>query len=78
MIEPRTPEKIHHDIAEKLARGVSYIDALIDYAAKHNLEIETVAEIVKRSQIMKEKIKSEALKMKLVKPDDNAPRQLCD
>jgi IMP cyclohydrolase len=78
MIEARTPEKIHHEIADKLARGVSYIDALVDYANKHNLEIETVAEIVKRSQIMKEKIKSEALKMRLVKPDDNAPRQLCD
>lgn len=78
MIEPRTPEKIHHDIAEKLAHGVSYIDALVDYADKHNLEIETVAEIVKRSQIMKEKIRSEAIKMKLVKPDDNTSRQLCD
>lgn len=78
MIEARTPEKIHHEIADKLARGVSYIDALVDYANRHNLEIETVAEIVKRSQIMKEKIKSEALKMRLVKPDDNAPRQLCD
>lgn len=78
MIEARTPEKIHHEIAEKLAKGVTYIDALVDYASKHNLEVETVAEIVKRSQIMKEKIKSEAVKMRLVKPDDNAPRQLCD
>lgn len=78
MVEPKTPEKIHHDIAEKLAKGASYIDALIDYANEHNLEIETIAEIVKKSTVMREKIKDEAIKMRLVKSDGNPLRQLCE
>ena len=77
ILETRTPEKIHKEIAEKLAKGVTYIDALVDYAKEHNLEIETVAEIVKKSVVIKEKIKAEALEMKLIKKDKDA-RQLCD
>lgn len=78
VIETKTPEKIHKDISTKLARGVPYIDALVDYAQEHNLEIETIAEIVKKSVVMREKIKDEALKMRLVKPDVNPLRQLCE
>ncbi len=77
MIETQTPEKIHHAIAAKLAKGVSYIDALVEYAKEKNIEIETVAEIVKKSVIIKEKVRAEAVKMKLVKRDKDA-RQLCD
>jgi hypothetical protein len=78
MLQPRTPEKIHFEIAKRLSTGVSYIDALVDYASEHNMEIETVAEIVKKSPIMKEKIRDEAVKMRLVKPDDVTSKQLCD
>ncbi len=77
MIETQTPEKIHHEISDKLAKGASYIEALVDYAKERNLEIETVAEIVKKSAVIKEKIRSEATKLKLVKRDKDA-RQLCD
>lgn len=77
MIQTRTPEKIHHEIAAKLAKGVSYIDALVDYAREHDIEIETVAEIVKKSSVIKEKIRSEAVSMKMVKRDPNDITQLC-
>lgn len=77
MIETQTPEKIHHEISEKLSKGVSYIEALVDYAKDRNLEIETVAEIIKKSSVIKEKIRSEATKLKLVKRDKDV-RQLCD
>lgn len=77
MIETQTPEKIHHAISHKLAKGASYIDALVEYAEEKNIEIETVAEIVKRSTIIKEKVRSEAIKMRLVKKDKNVS-QLCD
>lgn len=77
MIEPHTPEKIHHGIAYRLSKGVSYIDALVDYAKEHSIEIETIAEIVKKSAIIKEQIKSEAIKLNLMKRDKDA-RQLCD
>ena len=78
MIKTRTPEKIHHDIAHKLAKGVSYIDALVDYAREHDIEIETVAEIVKKSSTIKEKIRTEAVSMKMVKRETNDITQLCD
>lgn len=70
VIQTRSPEKIHHDISEMLSNGVSYIDALVLYSEKENMEIEAVAEIVKKSTIFKEKIRSEAVKMRLVKSDE--------
>jgi hypothetical protein len=70
MIKTRTPDSIHQDISHMLSNGVTYIDAIVEYAKKNDLEIETVAEIVRRSSVIKEKIREEALKMKLVKKDD--------
>jgi hypothetical protein len=72
----KTPEKIHHDIAEMLSKGIGHIDALVLYSERENMEIETVAEIVKKSDILKEKIRAEAIKMRLLKVDKNAPRRL--
>lgn len=77
MIETQTPEKLHHEISRMLSMGVSYIDALVEYSKVHNVEIETVAEIVKKSAVMKEKIRSEAVNMKLVKKDNNVSK-LCE
>jgi len=77
MITTQTPEKLHHEISKMLSTGVSYIDALVEYAKLKNVEIETVAEIVKKSTIMKEKIRSEAVGMKLVKKDNNV-NKLCE
>jgi uncharacterized membrane-anchored protein YitT (DUF2179 family) len=77
MITPRTPEKIHMEIADKLAKGATYIDALIEYAKENDLEIETVADIVKKSSIIKEKIRSEAIAMRMVKKDQHDVTELC-
>lgn len=77
MITPRTPEKIHIEISEKLKKGASYIDALIEYAKEHDLEIETVANIVKKSTIIKEKVRSEAIAMRMVKKENNDVTELC-
>jgi hypothetical protein len=77
MIIPRTPEKIHMEIAEKLSKGATYIDALVEYAKENDLEIEAVADIVKKSSIMKEKIRSEAVAMRMVKKDRHDLTELC-
>jgi IMP cyclohydrolase len=65
-----TPDKIHHEISRQLSRGVPYIDALVDFAEKNNLEIETIAQIVKKSSILREKIRNEAVKLRMVKVDE--------
>jgi|TARA_B110000908_G_C10153040_1_gene402292 hypothetical protein len=64
-----TPDKIHHEIARHISRGVPYIDALVDFAEKNEIEIETVAQIVKKSSVLKEKIRTEAVNLRMVKPD---------
>lgn len=76
-IETITAEKIHFAIADKLKAGVSYIDALCDYANHQNLEIETLAAVVRKSEIIKTKIRDEAIHLKLIKKDENDNR-LCD
>jgi hypothetical protein len=76
-ITPRTPEKVHHEIAYMLSNGVNYIDALVEYARIHKLEIEVVADIVKKSSILKEKVRTEAIKMKMVIQDDPDITKLC-
>jgi predicted aldo/keto reductase-like oxidoreductase len=71
VINPRTPEKVHHEISYMLSNGVNYVDALVEYARKNELEIEAVADIVKKSSILKEKVRNEAVKMKMVIKEDN-------
>lgn len=79
MITPRTPERIHHEISEMLSKGVPYIDALVEYARTNDLEIEAVADIVKKSSILKEKVRSEARNMNMIKrdEDDGLISELC-
>lgn len=78
LVSPRTPERVHHEIAEMLSKGVNYIDALVEYAAQNNLEIEAVADIVKKSSILKEKVRSDAIKLKMVRKDDQDITDLCE
>ena len=72
----KTPEKIHHEIANMLSNGVSHIEALVLYSEKHNREIEVLADIVKKSEILKEKVRSEARQLNLMKKDKNAANRL--
>jgi hypothetical protein len=76
-IIPRTPEKVHHEIQEMLSKGVNYIDALVEYARINHLEIETVADIVKKSSILKEKVRGEAVELRMVYDDDQEITKLC-
>ena len=66
-----TPERIHHEISKHIANGVPYIDALVHFAEKNNIEIETIAQIVKKSSILKEKVRSEAVDLKMVRKDES-------
>lgn len=48
-------------------RNLEYIDAVIYYCEKNNLEIETMAEIIKQNSAMKSKIQIEAENLKMVR-----------
>lgn len=65
------------EISSKLAKGATYIDALVEYAKENNLEIESVADIVKKSTILKEKIREEAIAIRMVKKEENDVTELC-
>jgi predicted aldo/keto reductase-like oxidoreductase len=65
-----TPDKIHHEISRHIANGVTYIDALVDYAERNGIEIETIAQIVKKSSVLKEKIRTEAVCLRMVQKED--------
>ena len=73
-----TPDKIHHEISKHISKGVPYIDALVDFAEKNNIEIETVAQIVKKSSILREKVKSEAIQLKMVRKDETDLTDICE
>jgi predicted aldo/keto reductase-like oxidoreductase len=73
-----TPDKIHHEISRHISQGVPYIDALVDYAEKNNVEIETIAQIVKKSSILREKIRTEAVNLKMVRKDETDLTDICD
>jgi len=70
LIKTKSPDKIHHEISDMLSKGVSYIDALVLYSERERIEIESLAEIIKKSTIFKEKIRLEAVEKRLVKPDE--------
>lgn len=78
IIAPRTPDRVHHEIQDMLSKGVNYIDALCEYARINELEIETVAEIVKKSSILKEKVRSEAVELRMVQSNDQDITKLCE
>jgi UDP-glucose 6-dehydrogenase len=78
MVNIETAEKIHFSIEKKLALGCSYIDALVEYAKDNDIEIETVAEIVKKSSIIKEKIRAEAKSKKLLKGHNDSRTSFFD
>lgn len=73
-----TPDKIHHEISKQISQGVPYIDALIDFAEKNNIEIETIAQIVKKSSVLREKVKTEAVDLRMVRKDEADLTDICE
>lgn len=71
MIKTVTADVIHKAIAPKLASGVSLIDALCDYAEKNNIEIEVIAGIVKKSDVLRTKVREEATRHNMIKKEKN-------
>lgn len=61
-----TQEYIIQSIQSKIDNNGTYIDSIIEFCQDNNLEIESVAEVVKKSQILKEKVKSEGVKLLMV------------
>jgi hypothetical protein len=77
MIKLKTPDVVHQAISEKLAKGVSYMEALVAYAQETDIEIELLAEIVKKSPVIREKLREEAVGLNLMKEEVTGLGKFC-
>lgn len=59
-------ENIMTEISKHLSEGVPYIDAVVDYALRNELEIEVVGEIIRKSPLLKANIYREAEELNMV------------
>lgn len=66
-------EVVIEEVASYVNDEVSYIDALIHYANKHDMEIELVGEIVRRSVILKSRVVEDAEKLNLIEKRPKLP-----
>ena len=48
-------------------KNIEYIEAIVYYCEKHNIEVETVATIIKQNQVIKSKVQLEAENLNMVK-----------
>lgn len=69
-----TAEKIMNDIAPYLTdAGSSYIDALVEYAEANNIEVQLIGDIVKKSPVLKAKVREDAESLRLVEKTARLP-----
>tara|TARA_R100001440_G_scaffold41637_1_gene61351 strand:- start:1461 stop:1685 length:225 start_codon:yes stop_codon:yes gene_type:complete len=59
--------KIITDIVEE--KNITYMDAIMDYCYKNQLEVESAAKLI--NQKIKKQIKEEATKLNFIKPESN-------
>jgi hypothetical protein len=64
----KTPTQFVAEV-EKIVKekSMNYLDACLDYARTANVEIETVASLIKGSQVLKAKIQADAEDNRLLK-----------
>lgn len=64
----KIPNDMIKEIEKIVAKSkIEYIDAVIHYCEKNNLEIETMAEIIKQNSAIKSKIQIEAENLNMVR-----------
>jgi len=71
MMSELNAEQILREISHYVNKDVSYIDALVYYAETNDIELEVIGEIVRRSPILKSKVRDDAELLKLVEKMEN-------
>lgn len=61
-----TAEAILREVERYVNDDVSLIDAIIHYSESHNIEIELIGEIIRRSVVLKAKVRDNAEKLNLI------------
>jgi hypothetical protein len=68
-----TTETIMREIQSMVENGVPYMDAILEYADRNQVEIEVVGEIIRRSPVLKSKIYDEAEELNMVERTARLP-----
>lgn len=66
-------EQILVEIQSYVNEEVSYIDALVYYAETNNLEIDLIGEIIRRSPVLKSKVRDDAERLNMVERSTKLP-----
>lgn len=66
MIKQKDVLQIAEDIQNIVDQGTSYLDALVHYSEKTGMEIEVLADVVKKSSFLTSKLLDEAEELHLV------------
>lgn len=61
-----TAESILREVEQYTNKDVSLIDALVFFSEKHNVEIELIGEIIRRSVVLKAKVRDDAERLNLI------------
>lgn len=61
-----TPEYILNEIEKYTNADVSLIDAIVYYAEQHDIEIELLGDIIRRSVVLKSKVRDDAERLNLL------------
>jgi hypothetical protein len=61
-----TAESILKEVNGYVNNEVSYIDAIVHFAHKHDIEIELVGDIIRRSAVLKSKVREDAERFNLL------------
>lgn len=72
MDNPRT-EEIMREVGQYMNSDVGFLDALTHYAEKHDIEMEVLGEVVRKSNILMTKAIAEAESLRLI---PRQPRRL--
>ena len=72
-MEDLKAEQILKEIAKWVNEDVSFLDALAHYADKHDLEVELIGEIVRRSPILKAMVREDAEKLNMLEKTSRLP-----
>lgn len=61
-----TAESILKEVNGYVNNEVSYIDAIVHFAHKHDIEIELIGDIIRRSAVLKSKVREYAERFNLL------------
>lgn len=69
MAKELTAENIHKDISDLVHGGLNYIEAVAEYANRNDVELELLADIIRRSVILKAKLKEDAERLNMIEKE---------